>query len=89
MKRIVWVVIAIVAVAHFGFKLDAIWTFWIAYILTRPLGASLGDYLSQTRDHGGIGLGTVWTSALFLTLILGLVIFLTMTRRDVISADRD
>ena len=80
--------IAIVTVAHFRFKLDAIWAFWIAYILTRPLGASLGDYLSQARDHGGIGLGTIGTSALFLTLILGLVIFLTITRRDVIPIDR-
>jgi uncharacterized membrane-anchored protein len=74
--------IAAVAFAHFRWKLDAIWAFWIAYILTRPLGASLGDYLSQPRDHGGIGLGTVGTSALFLTLILGSVIYLTVTRRD-------
>jgi uncharacterized membrane-anchored protein len=74
--------IAVVAVAHSRWNLDAIWAFWIAYILTRPLGASLGDYLSQPGDKGGINLGTVGTSALFLTLILGLVIYLTITRRD-------
>ena len=74
--------IAIVTFAHFRLKLNAIWAFWMAYILTRPLGASLGDYLSQPRDHGGLGLGTVGTSALFLTLILALVVYLTITRRD-------
>ena len=74
--------IAVVAVAHRRWNLDAIWSFWIAYILTRPLGASLGDYLSQPGAKGGINLGTVGTSALFLTLILGLVIYLTITRKD-------
>jgi uncharacterized membrane-anchored protein len=74
--------IAVVAFAHYRLKLNAVWAFWMAYILTRPLGASLGDYLSQARDHGGLGLGTVGTSALFLTLILGLVIYLTITRKD-------
>lgn len=59
-------------------------SFWVAYILTRPLGASLGDYLSQPRADGGLGLGTVTTSALFLTTIIGVVTYLTRTRRDVI-----
>lgn len=49
-------------------------TFWLAYILTRPLGASLGDMLSQPRVYGGFGLGTVNTSALFLGAIVALVI---------------
>jgi uncharacterized membrane-anchored protein len=75
-------VIGLVAVAHFVFKLDAVLSFWIAYILTRPLGASLGDYLSQSRADGGLGLGTVGTSALFLTVILGLVVYLSFSGRD-------
>ncbi len=62
--------IAVVAVAHLRFKLNAVLAFWIAYILTRPLGASLGDYLSQSSNNGGLGLGTVLTSALFLITIL-------------------
>ncbi|MFM0118866.1 MULTISPECIES: COG4705 family protein [unclassified Paraburkholderia] len=49
-------------------------TFWLAYILTRPLGASLGDMLSQSRAYGGFGLGTINTSALFLSAIVVLVI---------------
>ncbi|GAB3060351.1 hypothetical protein GCM10027053_23210 [Intrasporangium mesophilum] len=48
-------------------------TFWIAYVLTRPLGASLGDLLTQSRDYGGIGLGASLTSAIFLVVIIALV----------------
>lgn len=80
--------IAAVAVAHFTLGLDAVWSFWIAYILTRPLGASIGDYLSQPTAGGGLGLGTVITSVLFLAVILGLVVFLTVTRRDVSEPER-
>jgi uncharacterized membrane-anchored protein len=76
--------IAIVAVAHFRFRLNAVTSFWIAYILTRPLGASIGDYLSQPRADGGRGLGTTVTSAIFLGTILALVLYLTATRKDVI-----
>ncbi len=74
--------IAIITVGHFAFKLNAILAFWLAYILTRPLGASLGDLLSQKHKHGGLGLGTTGTSAIFLGLILALVIYLTITRKD-------
>lgn len=74
--------IVVVAVAHWVFRLDAILAFWLAYILTRPLGASIGDYLSQPADAGGLGLGTVSTSALFLIAILLLVGYLALTKTD-------
>ncbi|MDN3562917.1 hypothetical protein ACFQY5_22640 [Paeniroseomonas aquatica] len=74
--------IAAVTAAHFGLKANAILAFWIAYILTRPLGASLGDLLSQPADAGGLGLGTVVTSGLFLAVILALVVWLTANRRQ-------
>jgi uncharacterized membrane-anchored protein len=80
-------VIAVVYLAHIRFKLNAILAFWIAYILTRPLGASIGDELSQTRHDGGLGLGTTVTSAIFLLTILGLVVFLTVTKKDRIERD--
>ncbi len=74
--------IAVIAVAHLKFKLHAVLAFWIAYILTRPLGASIGDYLSQTHDDGGLGLGTTVTSFIFLAAILAIVIYLTTTKKD-------
>ncbi|MGW7421737.1 COG4705 family protein [Streptomyces sp. NPDC054813] len=76
-------VIAALALAHFALDLDAVWSFWIAYVLTRPLGASVGDYLSQPTGDGGVGLGTVVTSVLFLGVVLGLVVYLAVTRKDV------
>jgi len=77
--------IVVVYVAH-RFKLNAVLAFWIAYILTRPLGASIGDYLSQSHEDGGLALGTTLTSALFLATILGLVVYLTLTKKDEISS---
>lgn len=75
--------IVLVTIAHYVFKLNVVWAFWIAYILTRPLGASFGDFLSQSRNAGGLGLGTVGTSIIFLVIILALVIYLTKSKKDV------
>jgi uncharacterized membrane-anchored protein len=75
--------IALIAVAHFGLRANAILSFWLAYILTRPLGASIGDFMSQNDPkYGGLGLGTTGTSYIFLACILALVAFLTVTKRD-------
>ncbi|MDE2071614.1 MAG: hypothetical protein KGI70_02710 [Patescibacteria group bacterium] len=95
--------IAIVTLAHYTMKWhlgsrhrhltrNAVLAFWLAYILTRPLGASIGDYLSQAQSDGGLGLGTTITSFIFLGAILVLVIYLTLTKMDqtppeVIQAD--
>jgi uncharacterized membrane-anchored protein len=73
--------IAVIALAHFGLKLGAVITFWLVYILTRPLGASLGDLLSQDRDAGGFGLGATTTSVLFLAVIVIFVSYLSVTAR--------
>ncbi len=82
-------VIGVVYLAHVRFKLNAILAFWIAYILTRPLGASIGDYLSQPRSNDGLGLGTTGTSVIFLATILAVVTYLTITRRDRIESDKE
>ena len=73
-------VIAVIAFAYFVLKMDGILAFWLAYIFTRPLGASFGDLLSQPREYGGIGLGTTITSFIFLGTIAAIVIFMTLTR---------
>jgi uncharacterized membrane-anchored protein len=58
-------------------------SFWLAYILTRPLGANIGDFLASDKSEGGLGLGTLWTSVIFLGAILATVVYLSMTRVDV------
>lgn len=69
--------IAIVTLCYYVFKINAVLAFWMAYILTRPFGASFGDLLSQPTGNGGLGLGTVGTSAMFLAVILGLIVYMT------------
>jgi uncharacterized membrane-anchored protein len=75
--------IGVVALARYGFRMGAVLGFWLAYVLSRPLGASIGDYMSQSRRDGALGLGTTATSVIFLGAILALVVFLTVTRNDV------
>jgi uncharacterized membrane-anchored protein len=72
--------IAAIAVAYY-LGANAVLTFWLAYILTRPLGASLGDLLSQARAYGGFGFGTVYTSLVFLIVIVTLVGFVSFDKR--------
>src|SRR4051812_47625123 len=80
--------IALIAAVHYALRLrlpaaaNAVLAFWLAYILTRPLGASIGDELSQAKADGGLGVGTTVTSFAFLGAILAVVVFLTITRRD-------
>ena len=69
--------IALTAVSRYLFKANSVLCFWIAYILTRPLGASCGDLLSQPLTSGGLGLGTTGTSILFLLTITSLIGYLT------------
>lgn len=77
----------LIAAIAVGWRLGAnpVLAFWLAYILTRPLGANLGDWLARSRTEGGLGLGTAGTSVVFLLAILGTVIYLSITRADVIE----
>lgn len=81
-------VIAAVGLAHLKLGLGTVLSFWAVYVLTRPLGASVGDLLSQPADDGGLGLGTVITSALFLVVILALVVYLAVSRQDATRGER-
>lgn len=66
---------ALIALTYSAWRLggNAVLTFWIGYILTRPFGAALGDLLTQDKTYGGLGMGALWTSTLFLTVIVLLV----------------
>jgi uncharacterized membrane-anchored protein len=75
-------IIVVMFVAHVKLGLNAILAFWIAYIITRPLGASIGDYLSQKKADGGLQLGTTTTSVIFLSVIVAVVAFVTLTKKD-------
>jgi uncharacterized membrane-anchored protein len=72
-------IIASLTLGYFFLGLDPILAFWLAYIFTRPLGASFGDFLSQPGEYGGMGLGTIMTSTLFLAAIATIVVYMSMT----------
>lgn len=78
--------IGCVALLHYRFAMIGILSFWLAYILTRPLGASTGDLLAKPVSAGGLGLGTVGTSLLFLAVIVSVVAYLSFSKTDRIEA---
>jgi uncharacterized membrane-anchored protein len=82
---IVAAVIALTALAWW-LGLHPVLGFWVVYVLTRPLGASIGDLLSQPGDLGGLGLGATVTSLVFLVAIIGIVTYLAVSKVDVIPA---
>lgn len=63
--------------------LGPVLSFWLAYILTRPLGANIGDFLASNKSEGGLGLGTLGTSVVFLATILAVVAYLSISKVDV------
>lgn len=71
-------IIISLSIGYFFLGLDPILGFWLVYILTRPLGASFGDLMSQPAQYGGLGLGTIITSAIFLTAIVAIVIYMSV-----------
>ena len=75
--------IGLVIIGYYAFKANAVLAFWIAYILTRPLGASLGDYLSQRHSHGGLGLGTTKTSIAFLIIFVGSGVYWSISNKKI------
>lgn len=78
--------IGVVAILRKRGLIGEITAFWIAYVLTRPLGASIGDLLSQAPRDGGLGLGPTNTSYIFLAAILAAVIYLSASKKDQIKA---
>jgi len=82
-------VIAVIALAYYRLKMNCILAFWLAYIVTRPMGASFGDYTAQPHAYGGLGLGTTVTSLIFLGCIAAVIVYMTVTREgEEPSADR-
>ncbi len=79
---------ALIAAVYGAYRLGAnpVLTFWLAYILTRPLGASLGDLLSQAQTYGGLGLGTITTSIGFFVVIVALVTLVSFQAKPIEAA---
>lgn len=77
--------ILLVTIGYYLKIVGSVLAFWIAYVLTRPLGASAGDFLTQSPKDGGLGLSTMSVSAAFLVIIIGLVAYLSISKVDAIE----
>jgi uncharacterized membrane-anchored protein len=73
-------IIALVALAAYATKINHVLLFWIAFVLTRPFGATFGDLLTKMPDKGGLGFGTIGSSLVLAVILVGLVIY--TSRRD-------
>jgi uncharacterized membrane-anchored protein len=67
-------VLVVIALLHFFTRISGVLLFWLAFVLTRPFGATFGDWLTKTHDKGGLDLGTVGSS-LFFAAILVLAVY--------------
>src|SRR5262249_50336172 len=72
-----------VALLHWKFGLNPILAFWIAYVLTRPVGASYADYVPFPKSVGGLGVGHGQVATVLTIIIIGFVAYLAVTRKDV------
>lgn len=75
--------IALPAIGYRWLRLDAVFAFWAAYIVTRPLGASIADGLGKAKDLSGLGYGDGAAAIVFAALIAAKVLYLAMTKADV------
>lgn len=80
---------ALPGLAYWLLRLNGIAAFWIAYILTRPLGASFADWMGKAHESGGLGWGDDLVSLVLAALIAALLIYLTITRKDMPKGERD
>ena len=71
------------------FRMNAIFAFWFAYVVTRPIGASFADSISKPKDTSGLGFGDVETAAVITLLVVILVVYTSLARFDIQSPDSD
>ncbi len=81
-------VIAVPAIGYWRFNWNPILSFWLAYVATRPLGASFADWLGKPKSVGGLGIGDGTVALTLTAAIFCLVAYLAITRRDVQAARR-
>lgn len=79
------VLFALPGLGYWLFRLNGVFAFWFAYIMTRPLGASFSDWFGKPKDFGGMGLGTGLISLILAVIIVALVAYLSVTHKDVES----
>ncbi len=80
------VLLAIPALGYWRLHWNPVLSFWLAYVMTRPLGASVADWLGKPQSAGGLGWGSGWVALALTAMIVVLVAYLARTKRDVQAA---
>jgi uncharacterized membrane-anchored protein len=75
--------LTVVVLCHYFTRIPSVALFWIAFVLTRPFGATFGDLLTKTPDRGGLGFGTIGSSAVLLAILVSLVVWTRRHHLDV------
>lgn len=73
--------IALIALANLYTEMSKTLLFWMAFVLTRPLGATMGDVLTKTPAQGGVGFGTIGSSLVLASILVCLIVFDARNRR--------
>lgn len=74
--------IALVVVANFSSQISKTLLFWVAFVLTRPFGATMGDLLTKMHDKGALGFGTIGSSLILASILIAVILFTTKNRSE-------
>lgn len=77
--------LVLVVLAYYFTRIDRVVLFWIAFVLTRPFGATFGDVLTKPLERGGLNLGTIGSSIVLASILVAFIIYTTIRHQDVVS----
>jgi len=80
-------VLAVIVLAYYFTAISRVGLFWAAFVLTRPFGATMGDVLTKDHDEGGLGFGTVGSSAVLLVILVAAILYTMWRDRARLAAD--
>ena len=81
--------LAVIVLLYYFTKINRVVLFWIAFVLTRPFGATFGDVLTKPLEKGGLNLGTIGSSIVLASILIALVIYTTLKHQDVATKEEE
>jgi uncharacterized membrane-anchored protein len=75
-----------VVLAYYFTSINRVLLFWIAFVLTRPFGATFGDVLTKPVESGGLNLGTIGSSAVLAAILIIFIIYTSIKHKDVATS---
>lgn len=79
--------LGLILLARFFTRINRVVLFWFAFVLTRPFGATFGDLLTKTHENGGLNFGTIGSSIILATILIGCIIYTSMKQKEVLDVE--